>query len=199
MIRYADDFVIIHPSKDVIRLTEKFVNTWLLENAGVELSKEKTSIVSSTNGFNFLGFTIITVNAGSNLDPKWKTHVHVSKKAKERLTNKVRQVLSHKSWSQEQIINRLNPIVVGWCNYYCVHECVNDFKQAEGKIFQNANGFSDGKVKTTRKRLKQLFKATSVTFRGTVHTGSHIFGCDVEGKGRDKARQNLFSLHTLHG
>ena len=191
VIRYADSFVIIHPSKDVIRLTEKFVSTWLLENAGIELSKEKTSIVSSTNGFNFLGFTIITVNAGSKLDPKWKAHVHVSKKAKERLINKVRQVLSHKSWSQEQIINRLNPIVVDWCNYYCVHECVNDFKQVEGRIFKMLMHWvlrRKGKNLRGNRLRANYFKATSVTFRGTVHTSTHIFGCDVEGNGRDKGK-----------
>lgn len=194
VIRYADDFVVIHPSEDVIKLTKNFVSAWLLDNVGVELSEEKTSVVCSTNGLNFLGFTITTVNAGSKLDPKWKTHVHVSKKAKERLINKVRQVLSHKSWSQEQIINRLNPLVVGWCNYYCVHECVDDFKQVEGNIFKMLMHWvlrREGKNLRGNRLKANYFKNTSVTFRGTEHTGKYIFGCNVAGKGRDKGKEKF--------
>jgi len=192
IIRYADDFVIIHPSLQVIQLTKHFVNSWLVNNVGVELSEKKTSIVDSANGFTFLGFQFISLRNNSS-ESGWKIRASVSRKAKTRLLDKVKSVLAHKSWSQEQIIRRLNPIVVGWCNYYCVHECAKDFKQVELRIFEKLNHWvirRKSKGLTGSKLLASYFKETTVNFRGTEHSGKWIFGCEVEG--RDKKKNFIF-------
>lgn len=195
VIRYANDFVALHPSEEMVKFTEKFVREWLQKNIGIELADTQTSIVNSANGFNFLGFTATSVCKSENkVATKWKTRIRVSKKAKDRLITQVRQVLSNKSWSQEQIITRLNPIVIRWCSYYCAHECIDDFKQVEGTIFQmlihwvlrrkskNLNG----------NRLKaKYFKSTSVTFQGTVHSGNYIFGCEIKEQGQEEGKKTF--------
>ena len=59
IIRYADDFVILHPSEHIIRNIKFFVTNWLNTECGLEISLEKSAITHSSQGYNFLGFHII--------------------------------------------------------------------------------------------------------------------------------------------
>ena len=61
--RYADDFVITAPKLSDIKQIEKQVEIWLGEEAGLSLSKAKTRIVNSTEGFEFLGFQFISLKS----------------------------------------------------------------------------------------------------------------------------------------
>jgi RNA-directed DNA polymerase len=54
LIRYADDFVVIHEDKEVISESKRYIQEWL-KIRGLTLSEEKTKIVHSTEGFDFLG------------------------------------------------------------------------------------------------------------------------------------------------
>jgi RNA-directed DNA polymerase len=54
-VRYADDFVVMHENKEVIEDSKVIIAEWL-KVRGLELSEEKTKIVHSTEGFDFLGF-----------------------------------------------------------------------------------------------------------------------------------------------
>jgi len=57
VIRYADDFVVIHEDKVVIEESERFIKEWL-GLRGLTLSEEKTKIGNETEGFDFLGHHI---------------------------------------------------------------------------------------------------------------------------------------------
>ncbi|TGO02043.1 hypothetical protein PN36_31375 [Candidatus Thiomargarita nelsonii] len=72
LVRYADDFVVLHEDKKVIEESKRFIDNWL-EVRGLTLSEEKTfrgkcfcaraktftsEIVHSTEGFDFLGHHI---------------------------------------------------------------------------------------------------------------------------------------------
>ena len=64
LIRYADDFIILHEDLNVIKTCRKLIEEWLSE-LGLELNREKTQITHTLNeyegnkpGFNFLGFNI---------------------------------------------------------------------------------------------------------------------------------------------
>ncbi|OAD20769.1 RNA-directed DNA polymerase, partial [Candidatus Thiomargarita nelsonii] len=57
LVRYADDFVVIHEDKKVIEESKRSLEQWL-EIRGLTLSDEKTKIVHSTDGFDFLGHHI---------------------------------------------------------------------------------------------------------------------------------------------
>lgn len=63
-VRYADDFVVIHESQDVISRSKEIISDWLKE-VGLELSEAKTRtshtlspIGENKAGFDFLGFNI---------------------------------------------------------------------------------------------------------------------------------------------
>jgi RNA-directed DNA polymerase len=61
LIRYADDFLVLHPQKDVIEEAREAVTSWLKE-MGLILSPQKTRITHTLSpyegqvGFDFLGF-----------------------------------------------------------------------------------------------------------------------------------------------
>lgn len=56
LIRYADDFIITANSKETAQEV-KILVTKFLENRGLELSSEKTTITHINDGFDFLGWT----------------------------------------------------------------------------------------------------------------------------------------------
>ena len=64
IIRYADDFVVIHESKEIIEKAKAHIEQWL-EQIGLKLNEKKTKIVHTLKsfgendiGFNFLGFHV---------------------------------------------------------------------------------------------------------------------------------------------
>jgi len=57
-IRYVDDFVILHKSPEVLRQYMKEIDTYLTEKLDLELHPEKSKIIPSQKGTEFLGMRI---------------------------------------------------------------------------------------------------------------------------------------------
>ena len=111
LVRYADDFVVIAPSREILEAYVRPKLEQFLAARGLVLSEAKTRIVHIEEGFNFLGFTIRRFGDRLLTKPqKEKVQAHMS-----RLKAIVDE---HASDSQEILIRRLNPLIQGWCNYY---------------------------------------------------------------------------------
>lgn len=198
LIRYADDFVVLHPSEMVIRRVKIYIDKWLMNQAGLHISEEKSSIKSSFDGFKFLGFHIITVRKNEGV--KCKIHIHSdSRKA---FLAKTRSIfLSNRSASSGNLILLLNPVIVGWCNYYRYCECVSDFKQVEYALFQQIKTWvfrrkSKGLRSKTDIKNKYFPNNTSVVFRGTTHTGNWILTGNITGNSkRDSSPKSVFLVY----
>ncbi|AOW98396.1 group II intron reverse transcriptase/maturase [Moorena producens PAL-8-15-08-1] len=129
LIRYADDFVIIHENQGVIEECRTILENWL-NDIGLELKPSKTRISYTMNGFDFLGFNIRQYKVGKNQSKQgFKTIIKPSKKKVlehyEQLSNVIDR---HRAAPQEALINHLKPIIRGWCNYYrsvCSKETFN--------------------------------------------------------------------------
>jgi RNA-directed DNA polymerase len=111
VIRYADDFAALAPSREVL---ESYVRPKLeqfLAERGLALSEAKTRIVHIEDGFNFLGFTIRRFKGKVLTTPqKEKVQAHI---------RRLRAlVIEYRPAPQETLIMRLNPVIQGWCNYY---------------------------------------------------------------------------------
>ena len=128
LIRYADDFVILHKDLNVILKCKEIIENWLID-IGLELKPSKTRITHTLNeyegntGFDFLGFTIRQFPVGKHHDGKlslgFKTIIKPSKdKIKTHIEKLGKVIQKHKSSSQIALIRELNPIIRGWCNYY---------------------------------------------------------------------------------
>jgi len=57
-LRYVDDFIILHQSKQQLIKWKEEINNFLNNKLKLELHKDKTKIISMHNGVNFLGYKL---------------------------------------------------------------------------------------------------------------------------------------------
>jgi len=135
VVRYADDFVVLHKDKEVIEESKRFIGKWLVVR-GLTLSEEKTKIVHSTEGFDFLGhhirhyenrikgiFKCQLLNGTPTEQRRAKaTHVLRVEPTKEKIKLHYREI-SDTIWKMKaatplELIRVLQPKISGWANYY---------------------------------------------------------------------------------
>ncbi|MEH2378357.1 MAG: group II intron reverse transcriptase/maturase [Nostoc sp.] len=135
VIRYADDFVILHENKAVVQRCRKIISEWLA-GIGLELKPEKTRLTHTFNpelsedgkaGFDFLGHHIQQYPAGkyrSNIDAQGKilgfnTLITPSAKASKAHQEEIKRIITkHRSSPQAVLIKDLNPVIRGWTSYF---------------------------------------------------------------------------------
>jgi RNA-directed DNA polymerase len=134
VIRYADDFVILHPTEAGIVKARQIAEAWL-KDMGLELKPSKTTITHTLNryegkvGFNFLGFNVrqfaqgkthVGRKPGPNGEPLgFKTIITPSRESVKRHVVKMAEIVrTMKAGTQEELIKRLNPVIGGWANYF---------------------------------------------------------------------------------
>jgi RNA-directed DNA polymerase len=135
LIRYADDFVVIHEDKEVIEKSKEFIIKWL-EVRGLTLSEEKTKVVHSTEGFKFLGHNIrhyknkvsgsykAKLLNGTPTEQRRAKAEHVirvephSEKIKAHYRDISDTIWKLKTATPSQLISILQPKISGWANYY---------------------------------------------------------------------------------
>ncbi|NEN95895.1 MAG: group II intron reverse transcriptase/maturase [Moorea sp. SIO3I7] len=119
LIRYADDFVILHKEQTVVEECQRIINEWL-NDMGLELKPSKTKITHTLDGFDFLGFTIRQYQVGKHQSKQgFKTIIKPSKeKVQEHYRQLSKSIDKHRAAPQEALIRHLKPIIRGWCNYY---------------------------------------------------------------------------------
>ncbi|MEH2141532.1 group II intron reverse transcriptase/maturase [Nostoc sp.] len=150
LIRYADDFVILHEDKAVVQRCQQIIIDWL-KDMGLELKPEKTRLShtlieeSGNVGFDFLGFHIQQYKVGKFSSKQgFKTIITPSKKALKEHTNKVGNIIEqHKNAPKEALIARLNPVITGWCNYYKTVCSQDTFEMADFVTFHQLFGWAD--------------------------------------------------------
>ncbi|RCV64630.1 RNA-directed DNA polymerase, partial [Methanophagales archaeon] len=109
-VRYADDFFVTANSKEITEELAELIKSFLKE-CGLELSDEKTHITHIDNGFDFLGWNFRKY--------KGKLLIKPSKKSIDNATRKVGDRIKRaKAWNQANLIDALNPIIIGWSNYH---------------------------------------------------------------------------------
>jgi len=126
LIRYADDFVILHENITVVQRCREIISEWL-NGMGLELKPSKTRLAHTLiqceqekPGFDFLGFTIQQFPVGKYHSKQgFKTIITPSKKKQKVHYNHIASVIeAHKATPQAALISQLNPIIRGWANYY---------------------------------------------------------------------------------
>jgi RNA-directed DNA polymerase len=132
LIRYADDFVILHKDLDVVQQCQQVIATGLA-TMGLELKPSKTHLTHTLTGYNgkvgfdFLGFTIRQFPAGkyrtgrnSRSQPLgFKTVIRPAKQSIARHIQRVNEVIrAHRGSPQAALIAHLQPIILGWSRYF---------------------------------------------------------------------------------
>lgn len=141
VIRYADDFVVMHYDKKVVLKCKEAIQAWLKE-IGLELSEEKTRITHtlelkeeekvefqvSKPGFDFLGFTIRQFRAKyakGQINGINTIIVPSAKKCKAHQEKMALIIRSSTILNQELLIKTLNPIIIGWSRYFGLSDAIN--------------------------------------------------------------------------
>lgn len=145
-VRYADDFVIMHPELEVISLLKDKLPEFL-GSIGLELSPSKTRVTHTLEikpetidicpglegkpGFNFLGFYIrshktrhLTALGPSGVKLGFRTLIIPSKDKRDSHQAKLHNIVlkEGKGMSQDVLIKKLNPVIRGWANYFGISD-----------------------------------------------------------------------------
>lgn len=126
LVRYADDMVILC-RKDVSRISAEFKQE--IERLGLKLNEEKTRLVDARDGFDFLGmrFQYKRTPQGKMNCYKWP-----SSKAVSRMKEKARKAMGGRGgWNLADAIQRVNPIVRGWGNYFRYGNSFEQFEEVD--------------------------------------------------------------------
>ena len=151
IIRYADDFVILHENITVIEQCREILVKWLNE-MGLELKPSKTRLAhtlyehqSEKPGFDFLGFNVRQYpvgkyNSGLNTHKEilgFKTIITPSKKSVKNHYEKIYTTIKRNlPTPQLGLISKLNPIIKGWCNYYSSVVSKEIFSNISKQVYQ---------------------------------------------------------------
>ena len=156
LIRYADDFVVIHEDLNVVKKCQEIIAEWL-RDMGLELKPSKTKLTHTLNeidgnvGFEFLGFHVQQHKVGNyrcannthGIPLGFKTLITPSKaKVKTHLAKIAEVVDTHKTAPQAALISKLNPIIRGWSNYYSTVVSKETFNKADMLTWQKLRAWA---------------------------------------------------------
>ncbi|MEG3851200.1 group II intron reverse transcriptase/maturase [Microcoleus sp. herbarium19] len=157
LIRYADDFVILHEDLTVVQRCKEVISEWL-NGIGLELKPSKTRLAHTLNkydgqdaGFNFLGFNIRQYpvgkyNTGCNPHGEplgFKTLIKPSKQKLKLHYDSISEVIEqHKTAPQAALITHLNPIIRGWANYYRTVTSKETYSELGHKVYKKLKSWA---------------------------------------------------------
>jgi RNA-directed DNA polymerase len=131
VIAYADDCLVLHPDRAVLDHCQQLLTAWLA-GIGLTLNVNKTRISHTLEGNqaggDFLGCNIRQYRVGKHQSGKgpggqhrlgYKTLITPAKaNIKEHLAELGRIIRAGQNWPQAALIQKLNPKIRGWANYY---------------------------------------------------------------------------------
>ena len=140
LVRYADDFVVLHETKQGCEIAKQTLQTWLAQR-GLELSPEKTHIKHLTQGFDFLGFNIRYYPVKNRKQP----YIFLAKPSKSSISqfrSKFKQAWKQIiAWPIKQGIEYLNPKIVGWGNYFRIGTAKKTFANLDSWMWLRQTRF----------------------------------------------------------
>jgi group II intron reverse transcriptase/maturase len=150
LVRYADDFVIMCRSRRARNEAERVVRR-VFEHLGLRLHPEKTRRLDLSwgkDGFDFLGCHLRKQLSGPIWEKKRKRlyflHRWPSARAMKSLRQRIRELTSSRwNWVKDVrvLIERLNPILRGWANYFRTGNAAKKFGQIDTYVWQRLRRF----------------------------------------------------------
>jgi len=150
IVRYVDDFVVLHPSLHVITQSTQIIAEWL-NGMGLEMTEKKTRIThtlmqveNQQPGLNFLGFNIrqylVCQTHTGRVQGKllgFKTLIKPSEKKIQLHVREIGKIIisAHKTAKQEALISHLNPVTMGWSNYYSTLVSKETFNTCDNHLY----------------------------------------------------------------
>ena len=169
-VRYADDLVVLHPDKEIIESAKTLIEEFL-ETMGLEIHEGKTRIAHTYSSvddkeprFKFLGFWIRNYLVGKTQRGKrgaeYKTFIRPHPKNISEVLQKTKEIL-RQSRDITIVIERLNPVIRGWANYFSTVASKKTFSAIDSKLMTQLMRWGRRKHPTRSKawiRNKYLFR-----------------------------------------
>jgi RNA-directed DNA polymerase len=167
LIRYADDFVILHHDRQVIEELRGRAETFLAE-MGLRLKPSKTNTTHTLQaidgkvGFDFLGFTIRQFpqgkhQSGRNTNGKllgFKTIITPSKEAVARHLHDVKRLLiQHRYAPREVVIIKMTRLIKGWTRYFSTVSAREALEHAANQTFKKLMRWAQRRNKGSRRAM----------------------------------------------
>jgi RNA-directed DNA polymerase len=190
VIRYADDFVLIHVNKSILELCIEESKKWLA-CMGLEISEQKSGLRDGRQGFVFLGFQVIQIVKNG----QYKVVITPSRDSQKSILLKVRNIIqSSKAASSYELISRLTPVIIGWANYFRSSECKQDFTKLSHLIFQKIRAWVFRRDPLHGRILikKKYFPSGKVyVFDGREYKHNWVLNGDHKQKGEKHKKENF--------
>ena len=135
VFRYADDFVVVAPTRDVIETHVMPKLGAFLAGAGLEFSESKTKIRHITGGFSFLGFRFQRFNRRSGKFKELK--MQPDRERIDRFLKRFKE-FARTQWNKDvkAFIRAMNLRIKGACNYYRWSDTFSIFPYMSHRIFE---------------------------------------------------------------
>jgi RNA-directed DNA polymerase len=150
VVRYADDFVVLHPNLYVVTCIKSHIVEWLkIQKTGLELHDGKTKISHTGNvmkkskeppGFVFLGFRFVhkRILYGTKKNRVfYNLNVTVNEKGINKHKETIKNIFKEgRSWSQGRLISTLSPVIYGVCEYWKYTNQSRLFNSLDAFVFE---------------------------------------------------------------
>jgi group II intron reverse transcriptase/maturase len=181
LVRYCDDFVVVCCTRQQAIEGQRRAAT-VLAGLGLRLSPEKTRIVElarGKQGFDFLGFHLRKVESW-----KWRGKFYLQRWPSARAMNSIRSKIRaltdrrYAGLALEVIVERLNPVIRGWGNYFRTGNSARKFHQIDSYVHERLAILASNKHKQSGRRWAAdydwaWFQRLGVhTLDGTVRYGT---------------------------
>lgn len=183
MVRYADDFVVlVDGTRDQAEAEKLALAEFLKTELRMELSMEKTKITDVREGFDFLGYRVAQTKAYRTR--RWVGNLFIPKGKLNDLRYKIKAMVKSipTGWSLADVIDRLNPVISGWRNYYRYATGAYDrFKHLDFWIWQRVGRWlkrKHGKATWPKLRRRYHLSAPGKRRQWTERSKRLRFLCD---------------------
>ena len=157
LIRYADDFVVLHEDIEMVQKCQQVIQTWL-SNMGLELKPFQTRLCHTLNeygnekpGFDFLGFSVRQYPVGIHSTGRvvgiplgFKTFIKPSSEKLKAHIEAIGKIIdTHRTSTQKQLIGNLTPVIQGWANNYRAVVSKEAFSKVDDAMFHQLRAWAN--------------------------------------------------------
>nr|ATX61959.1 hypothetical protein [Tremella fuciformis]ATX62001.1 hypothetical protein [Tremella fuciformis]ATX62048.1 hypothetical protein [Tremella fuciformis] len=153
VVRYADDFVVFARSEAMLIVLRKTINLFL-KDRGLELSDEKTKVINLGKlgtRMKFLGFELELVARKGK--PGVMPMLRASEGSVESVKLKLKRLFARENSIQNSfnLVNRMNPIIRGWANYFRIANASILFRKLDQYVWWQQFEWAQFKFPRSRK------------------------------------------------
>lgn len=148
--RYADDCNIFVKSERAAQRVKENITEYIEKVLKLKVNRNKSAVDRPWKR-KFLGFSFYLTRG--------KSHIRIAEESIKKFKNKIREITSRRNpLSTEERINKLNPIIIGWVNYFSLAKAKKHMEELDQWIRRRLRMCEWKLWKKVRTRIRNLIK-----------------------------------------